>query len=91
MCFVLGSGLDSLLNHRELIPVLAIVIGCGTGVIAIVFTTMAGVAKARAREATKREIAAYVAEGTIDPETAIAILNAGGDSIEIRKDGVRIT
>jgi hypothetical protein len=32
---------------------------------------------AREREQTKRELAAYVAEGTIKPEDATAILNAG--------------
>ncbi|HWB19359.1 MAG TPA: hypothetical protein VG711_03595 [Phycisphaerales bacterium] len=31
----------------------------------------------RARENTRRDVAAYVAEGTIDADKAIAILNAG--------------
>jgi hypothetical protein len=32
----------------------------------------------RAREATKRELAAYVAEGSMKPEDAERIINAGG-------------
>ena len=39
----------------------------------------------RAREKTKREMAAYVAEGSVDPEHAIKILTAGNgtDACEI--------
>lgn len=43
----------------------------------------------RFREGSRREIAAYVAEGTITPTDAVALLNAGED--EVRKtiaDGV---
>jgi hypothetical protein len=31
----------------------------------------------RNREATKRELAAYVAEGSLDPDKAVAMINAG--------------
>ncbi len=86
MCYFIGSELESLLEHNQLIPILAIVIGCGTGVIAIICCSIAGVAKNKAHEATKREIAAYVAEGTIAPDTAIAMLNAGEVSVEIGDD-----
>ncbi len=90
MSHLLGSNLEMLLDHNELIPILAIVMGCGTGIIAIIFSTIAGVAKAKAREATKREIAAYVAEGSIAPDAAIAMLNAGNGSVEIG-DEIKIT
>ena len=36
MCCLLGSDFEAILNHRELIPILAIVMGCTTGIIAIV-------------------------------------------------------
>ena len=32
---------------------------------------------ARDQERTRRELAAYVAEGTLDPDRAVAMLNAG--------------
>ena len=47
-------------------------------VVAIVFGSVTKIATSRARERTKREIAAYVAEGSIDPDKAVAMLNAGG-------------
>ena len=64
--------LERLIEKDTIIPVLAIIFGCMTGMVAIVFTTMAGMAKAKAREATRREIAAYVAEGSIAPQDAVA-------------------
>jgi Tfp pilus assembly protein PilV len=51
------------------------------GVIGAVFyiiKTVKDVKQTREREQTKREIAAYVAEGTIRPDDAAKILNAGG-------------
>ena len=90
MCF-LASEFDQLLRSGNLIPIVAILVGCGTGVIAILCGTISGVAKAKARESTKREIAAYVAEGSIDPDHAIAMLNAGRSSCEIKDDGITIT
>ena len=77
MTTLLASEFDTLLNHPDFIAILAIVLGCGTGIIAIVFTSIAGIAKSKAREATKRELAAYVAEGSIEPDKAVALLNAG--------------
>ncbi len=82
MCYFIGSEFEALLKHNQLIPILAIVIGCGTGVIAIICCSIAGVAKSKAREATKREIAAYVAEGSLDPDKALAILAAGPKSYD---------
>lgn len=37
------------------------------------------------RERTKREIAAYVAEGTIKPDEAVRLLNAGRPASEQRE------
>lgn len=66
---------DRLLSG-EIIPILAIVCGSIIAVVAIVFTMIRGMVVASAREKTKREMAAYVAEGTIDAEKAVAILQA---------------
>ena len=45
---------------------------------------MPGVVKTRARENTRREMAAYVAEGTIKPDEAIALLNSGLPKWEVQ-------
>ena len=68
---------SELLNRGDFIAVLAITMGCATGMIAIIGGTLSSVIRSRAREHTKREIAAYVAEGTLDPDKAVAILPAG--------------
>ena len=70
----------SLLQRGDLIPAIAIVGGLVVAIVAIFMGIMAGILKTRAREETKREIAAYVAEGSIDPDKAIAMLNAGEDA-----------
>ena len=56
----------SLLELVMIIAIIAIVFGAATKIIV-----------GRSREQTKREIAAYVAEGSIDPDKAVAMLNAG--------------
>ena len=66
-----------LLESGTLIPILAITLGCGIGVVAILGGTIGGIMKTRAKEMTKRELAAYVAEGTLDPDKAVMMLNAG--------------
>ena len=74
-----------LMTEDFLIPVLAI--GCGTviAVVAIIFTTVKAMVVSRNREQTKRELAAYVAEGSLDPEKAIAMINAGRPQWEVGK------
>ena len=51
-------------------------VGGGIAIIAIIFSTMSGVAKTQAREKTKRELAAYVAEGSITPDDAKKIIES---------------
>ena len=80
--YVLAFDFDGLLHSANIIPIIAIVTGCGVGVIAIICGTVSHVARSRAAETTKREIAAYVAEGSIDPDKAIAMLKAGSSSDE---------
>ena len=69
--------LVGLIESGNLIPILAIALGCGVGVVGIIGGTVGGIMKTRARELTRRELAAYVAEGSIDPDKAVAMLNAG--------------
>jgi hypothetical protein len=49
-------------------------------VVAILAGTMSSVLNTRQREKTRREVAAYVASGTIDKDTAVAILKTGSES-----------
>lgn len=51
-------------------------VGMLIGAIAIIAGTIRQIMTARAREQTKRELGAYVAEGTMRPEDAERILNA---------------
>ena len=72
-----GDEFSGLLQSGMLIPVMAIGLGCGVAVVGILGGTIGGIMKARAKEMTKRELAAYVAEGTLDPDKAVMMLNAG--------------
>lgn len=47
------------------------------GVVAILAGTFSSVLNTRQREQTRREVAAYVASGSIDKDTAVAILKTG--------------
>ena len=71
------DALMRLVETDMIIPLVAIVLGCLVAIIAIIFTTVKGMVVGKAREQTKREIAAYVAEGTISPDQAVAMINAG--------------
>jgi len=62
---------------EELIPLLAIAGGCVIAIVAIVGNVLKSIVRSRAQEASRREIAAYVAEGSIAPEEAERLLNAG--------------
>ena len=45
--------------------------------IGMVIKGVVNIAISASHERTKREVAAYIAEGSIEPEKAIALLNAG--------------
>ena len=47
------------------------------GVVGIVFGSVTKIVVSKGRERTRRELAAYVAEGTIEPDKAVAMLEAG--------------
>ena len=55
----------------------AAVVGGGVAFVAIIFGTVKSMVKSSNRERTRREVAAYVAEGSITPEDAERILTAG--------------
>ena len=65
--------LQTLSNENIFVPLLM----AGVGVVAIVFGTLTGMLKAIARERTRREIAAYIAEGSMTPEQGEKLMKAG--------------
>ena len=73
------------INDGDIVPAMAIVGGLSVGALAIVFTTVKGMYVARQREQTKRELAAYVAEGTLDADKAIALIGADRQQWEVGK------
>jgi hypothetical protein len=65
-------------------PQVIFTIGGAIAIVAIVLGSVTNITVNRSREKTKREIAAYVAEGSIDPDKAVEMLKAGGGKV---KDG----
>ncbi len=76
----------SIWSQMFTVPTVIFVVGGAIAIVAIVFGAAAGtissVAKSRERERSRRELAAYVAEGTLDPDKAIEMLKAGEPSGE---------
>lgn len=52
----------------------------GVVVVIVVTRSVASVLKSNARERTRREIAAYIAEGTMTPEQGERLMRAGNNS-----------
>ncbi|MEL6773109.1 MAG: hypothetical protein AAFP18_18820, partial [Bacteroidota bacterium] len=50
------------------------------GLAGIIFGTVTGFMKTNAREKTRREIAAYIAEGSMTPEQGEKLLKAGKEN-----------
>ncbi len=68
------SPLQTLLSDQDIfIPVLF----AGVGVVAIVLCKVTSIIKAVSRERTRREIAAYIAEGSMSPEQGERLMKAG--------------
>lgn len=70
MMYTLGS------VDQNLVPVIAIAGGLVVGLVAIVMGCITTMVRARAREVTAREVAAYVAEGSMTPDEAEKLLQA---------------
>ncbi|MEZ6244086.1 MAG: hypothetical protein R3B57_13710 [Phycisphaerales bacterium] len=60
-----------------LIPLVGIVFGCSIAIVAIIAGTVKASLRRKHVEESRREIAAYVAEGSMTPEDAERILAAG--------------
>ena len=70
---------------------LAVLFGGGAAVliVGIIVDAVQKVMRTRAREESRREIAAYVAEGSISPDDAAKLLSAGGSISDQVKDKLR--
>ena len=87
---VLQSGkLPVALGSIDEKSLMAMVIMFGTVIALAAIHSVRKMLETRAKEQTKREIAAYVAEGTIAPDDAARILQAGSSETEQKiADGV---
>ncbi len=65
------------IHHDDVVPIVAISVGGGVALIAILFGTISGMVVRVAREKSRREIAAYIAEGSMTPDEGERILKAG--------------
>lgn len=65
------------METTDLVEVVAIAGGCLIAVVAIVSGAVTRHAKVREREKSRREIAAYVAEGSMTPEEGERLIAAG--------------
>lgn len=78
---ILADAVSRLLS----VPTVIFVIGGTIAIVAILFGSITKIIVSRAKERTRREIAAYVAEGSIDPDKAVAMLNAGQKNDDVCK------
>lgn len=67
---------DAVMRELVSFPTVMFVLGAVIAVPAILIGCIKEWLIARERERSRREIAAYVAEGTIDPDRAVALLSA---------------
>lgn len=64
------------LAESENVKLAAIVMGCAVAIFAIAFGAVKSMVAEKERERTRREIAAYIAEGTMTPADGERILKA---------------
>ncbi|MCA9279937.1 MAG: hypothetical protein H6815_05760 [Phycisphaeraceae bacterium] len=74
MTTVLSSGFDNI--PGEAIPLLAIIGGFVVALVAIIGGFIKQITVTKHKEESRREIAAYIAEGSMSPEDGKAILEA---------------
>ncbi len=73
---------DMPLNGDQIVKIIMFGGGLCVAALYIVFGSIKSTVKSKEREQTKRELAAYVAEGSMKPEDAERILKADAESSE---------
>jgi len=76
----LASDFEKLLDKDALIPIVMFTFGGLVMLVWVVMSSIKGIIIGRAKEQTRRELAAYVAEGSLDPDKAVAMLKAGDET-----------
>lgn len=71
----MNESLIQQLLDKEII-IMFVVVGT-VGIVAIVFGTVSSMVRSTAREKSRREIAAYIAEGSMTPEQGERLMKAG--------------
>lgn len=78
--FFATLGLDQESERRLIAMSIPLLVVCGGLLVAVISIITKGITQAvqtRHREESRREIAAYVAEGTMSPDDAFRLLEAG--------------
>lgn len=66
-------------NEDTMIPFVIFGVGGVVAVVAIIFGAARSIAVNREREISRREIAAYIAEGSMSPDDGVQLMNAAQD------------
>jgi len=64
-------------NPKQFIPIIAITGGVFIAIVSIVCSAIGSTMRASSAERSRREIAAYIAEGTMTPEEGERLMNSG--------------
>ena len=75
--------LASWVEHLFEMPIVIFVVGGLIAVVGIVSACVTKVVVSRSREQTRREIAAYIAEGTIDSDKGVEMMKAGAKEVDV--------
>ncbi len=73
----MGSDFNEVQTIAVMVPIVAIVIGGLIWIVSLITCAARKSIEAKEREQSRRELAAYVAEGSITPDDAAKLLNAG--------------
>lgn len=71
------SFIEQIVDSNNFVPLLIFGVGGVIAVVSVVSVTLKGLLLGRARERTRQEIAAYVAEGSISASEGERLLEAG--------------
>ena len=64
------------LNSDDAVPIIAVAGGVSLAIVWVVMWMISSMYKTRQVERSRREIAAYIAEGTISPEDGVKLMTA---------------
>lgn len=72
--------ITELLTSKDFIPYFLFIVMGVIAIVGIVFGCAVSMVKARAREASRRDIAAFIAEGSMTPADGERLMAAGEDA-----------